>query len=108
MERMGMKRWDDETEPRTGDRARWSGLDIRQIRILRILGAPGTGGPTTREVIQALGLDASLSVNASVSRSLARLEARQLVEAELGPAADGRRKRWTLSVAGRTLLARMG
>lgn len=102
-----MKRWDDETEPRTGDRARWSGLDIRQVRILRILGTPGTFGPTTREVIEALGLEASLSVNASVSRSLARLEARHLVEAGPGPTTD-RRKRWTLSAAGRMLLTRMG
>jgi DNA-binding MarR family transcriptional regulator len=108
LERMGMKRWDDDTEPRTGDRARWGGLDIRQMRILRVLGNPARFGPTTREVIEALGLEASLSVNASVSRSLARLEARQLVEAEPGPATDGRRKRWVLSAAGRTLLARMG
>lgn len=103
-----MKRWDDETEPRAAERAAWSGLDARQMRILRILDASGAEVLGTGDVIRALGLDPTLSANASVSRSLARLEARGLVGAAQVQGTDGRRKRWSLSPAGRSLLARMG
>ena len=103
-----MKRWDDETGPRGVERAPWSGLDIRQVRILRILDAATSGGLATGDVIRGLGLQPSLSATASVSRSLARLEARGLVDGSgKVPGADSRRKLWALSPAGRGLLARM-